>query len=70
MFDLEVPLFTVLRRSAVCLLVEHLIGWYASNYFLSVNMISGYDASESEIPKTKKVISQAPCNTGLKMSCV
>lgn len=33
-------------------------------------MRSGYNASESEIPKTKKVICQATCKTDLKMSCV
>lgn len=63
-------MFTVLHLSAVCLLVEYLVGWCANSYFLRINMRSGYDASESEIPKTKKVISQATCKTGLKMSCV
>ena len=33
-------------------------------------MRSSYDASESEIHNTKKVISQAACKTGLKMSFV
>lgn len=63
-------LFSVLHLSAVCLLLEYLVGWCANSYFLRINMRSSSDASESEIPKTKGNISQASCKTGLKMGCV
>lgn len=63
-------MFSVLHLSAVSLLVEYLFGWCANTYILRINIRSNSDASENEIPKTKRDVSQASCKTGLKMSCV
>lgn len=47
----DTSLFTVLHLSAVCLLVEYLVGWCINSYFLRIKMSSSCDASESEIPR-------------------